>query len=307
MRNRLRTSVVVALVLLGGWVPSMSFAGTRVLNVQGKLTDDQGNPLTGTHTIIFRLYNSTNTSIAACVWGESQNISIQSGLLNAAIGNGATLPTCSGGYTSLDQIPFTTPYYLGIQVDSDNELTPRQLLGASAYALGSSGNFNVQGNLIVQSNLISSGTISAAQGVVGTTAGDDAPPGSVGESIRALTPYGPNMVTLTSNFFSNVASIDLSPGDWDVTGLVMFYATGVTTAAQLMLSTEHFTNTDYVWGDNLIEITPPGTVNGNFQTGVIPSWRVSTSTGKTIWLKALATVNTGSTKAWGRITARRVR
>ena len=116
-----------------------AWAGNKMLNVQGKLTNSSGTALSGTYTVTFRLYVNANDPIAIAVSSETQNVSVSSGSFNATIGSA----------TSLDSIPFNKPYYLGMQVSGDsNELSPRQLLGASAYALGSLGDFNVKGNII---------------------------------------------------------------------------------------------------------------------------------------------------------------
>lgn len=106
-----------------------------MFNVQGKLADGQGNPISGSRVVTFRLYNNAGDPIATRVWEESLGVDFNSGLFNVALGSG----------TSLDAISFDKPYYLGMQVaGDDNEMAPRQLLGASAYALGSLGDFNVK-------------------------------------------------------------------------------------------------------------------------------------------------------------------
>ena len=50
----------------------------------------------------------------------------------------------------------------------------------------------------------------------GVTNGSDAPPGQIGEVISSVVQ--PGAVTLTSTVAANIASISLSPGDWDVHG-----------------------------------------------------------------------------------------
>lgn len=116
------------------------WASSKFINVQGKLTDTSGNPLTGSQTITFRLYTSSSAAVASAIWTESQTITLSTGLFNVALGT----------VTALDPLTFNQLYYLGIQVAGDaNELSPRQQLGASAYAQGSLGNFNVGNNLVI--------------------------------------------------------------------------------------------------------------------------------------------------------------
>lgn len=147
-----------------------SWAGSKLINVMGKLTDATGKPLGGSPVVTFRVYTSASapldqcnnppTSIGKCVWVESQGIVMQEGLFNITLGNVA----------SLDPLPFDKPYYLGMQVAGDNnELQPRQLLGASAYALGSLGDFHVRQNLSVNSNASVNGDVSANGNISATT------------------------------------------------------------------------------------------------------------------------------------------
>src|SRR5690349_13017347 len=130
---------IVLLILISG----QAWAGSKLLNVQGKLTDSAGNALTGTYTVTFRIYAKSGDPIASALWTESQSLATQGGAFNVNLGNGS----------ALDPIPFNKPYYLGMQVAGDpNELTPRQLLGASAYAHGSLGDFSVGQNVSVSSS-----------------------------------------------------------------------------------------------------------------------------------------------------------
>jgi microcystin-dependent protein len=124
--------------------PRSVWANSKFLNVQGALTDSSGNPLTGSKTVTFRLYTSSTAAVASAFWSESLSITLSSGLFNVPLGN----------VTSLDSSAFNQLYYLGIQVAGDaNELSPRQPLGASAYAQGSLGNFNVGNNLLAGSSV----------------------------------------------------------------------------------------------------------------------------------------------------------
>jgi len=52
-----------------------------------------------------------------------------------------------------DNLSFDTQYFVGIAVDSDPTMVDRQILGASAYSLGSLGNFNVKQNMMVGGNM----------------------------------------------------------------------------------------------------------------------------------------------------------
>src|SRR5438874_918630 len=133
----------VLAVLFAQMAIGPAWAGNKLINVQGKITDNAGNPLSGQVTVTFRMYANVSDPVGSALWTESQGLTATNGQFNAALGS----------VTTLDPLPFNVPYYLGMQVAGDNnELAPRQLLGASAYALGSPGDFSVAHNVVVGGN-----------------------------------------------------------------------------------------------------------------------------------------------------------
>ncbi len=73
---------------------------------------------------------------------------------------------------------------------------------------------------------------STTQGIIGTIVGDDALPGSIGEYIFASA----QNVSLNGSTFINVATIALTPGDWDVSAGANFnIASAVATAAAVVI------------------------------------------------------------------------
>lgn len=144
---------IVSLIFMVFSAAEPAWAGSKLLNVQGKLTNSGGTALSGNYTITFRMYNNLTDPIGNAIWSESQSVTVSSGLFNVTIGSA----------TALDPITFNKPYYLGMQVTGDsNELSPRQLLGASAYALGALGNFNVQGNIVSSGSITAVGSVAAS-------------------------------------------------------------------------------------------------------------------------------------------------
>ncbi len=128
------------------------FAGDKLVNIQGKLTNSSYAVLHGTYTLSFRLYTNSTAPVTSAMWTESKSVFVSTGLFQATLGTSS----------SLNAVPFNKPYYLGIQVAGDaNEMAPRQMLGASGYALGSLGNFDVQGNVAA------TGSVSASSMTVG--------------------------------------------------------------------------------------------------------------------------------------------
>ena len=105
--------------------PMRSFPGVPgKLNYQGKLTDNQGDLITGTKDINFALY--TNAVSAFAVWTESHaTITVTNGLFNVMLGETNNLSSAFGTYDSL---------YLEIEVGGET-LSPRQEMASAGYAL----------------------------------------------------------------------------------------------------------------------------------------------------------------------------
>ncbi|MFQ5794658.1 MAG: hypothetical protein ACE5JP_06370, partial [Candidatus Bipolaricaulia bacterium] len=86
----------------------------EMINYQGRLTDSSGIPLSGTFSMIFKLYDVASGGTA--LWTETQDVVVTNGLFNVLLGS----------VNSLSASLFTGATYLGVQVDSDPEMTPRQ-------------------------------------------------------------------------------------------------------------------------------------------------------------------------------------
>jgi len=93
----------------------------HLINYQGKLADSSGTPVTGTKDIIFRIYDAASGGTP--LWEETQSVTADRGLFNVLLGSSTTL-----------NLPFDVPYYLGIQVAGDTEMSPRAKIGAAGYA-----------------------------------------------------------------------------------------------------------------------------------------------------------------------------
>ena len=84
---------------------------------QGTLTDKGGDPVNGTVTMTFRLYASPTGGTA--LWEETQSIEVNNGLFNAFLGS----------LTPISESTWEQPdLYLGVQIGSDNEMAPRELV-----------------------------------------------------------------------------------------------------------------------------------------------------------------------------------
>ena len=132
-------SVLMFLSVL--FTPAM--AGQKTISLQGKLTDPTSNyaPITGVHTLYFRLYAAPTGG--SPLWTEQHLVNLpNNGVFNVVLGSSSTL----------DAIAFNRPYYVGIVVDGTNEMTPRQPLSATPYSFGSISDMNVGKDLYVVGN-----------------------------------------------------------------------------------------------------------------------------------------------------------
>lgn len=104
------------------------------INYQGKLADNNGNPLTGNYPMTFEVYSAA--SGGTFLYGDDRTtnlVPVTNGIFNVLVGTG----TAMGGttYTNIRQAAQSgTSIYLQVRV-SGTALLPRQRLVASPYAL----------------------------------------------------------------------------------------------------------------------------------------------------------------------------
>jgi hypothetical protein len=108
--------VLLALFML---IP-LALAIPEDLNINGRLTDSSGNPLSGTYSMTFKIYSSPTGGTS--LWNVT----------------GQSVTTGSDGVFSTIlknvNLNFSSNYYLGIAVGADAEMTPRINLTSSGYA-----------------------------------------------------------------------------------------------------------------------------------------------------------------------------
>jgi hypothetical protein len=127
------------------------------------------------------------------------------------------------------------------------------------------------------------------QGVVD---GSDAEAGDVGEYLSASGSVG-----MPANAVTTVATLTLTPGDWDVSGGVTF---AITTAA----SSRYGVGIDGVLSTEMVATIPTG--SGTWRLAAAPVRR-NVSVGTAVTLSALAGFSSGSVAASGTLSARRMR
>ncbi len=143
MKNRILMLILITLFI----VPLNAIAATGdvaatdiqsllispMISYQGRLLDSSGNPVDGTLTMTFKLYDaSTGGNL---VWSETKSIVVSKGLFNTNLGSS----------TALNVANFDQALWLEIVAGTET-LTPRQKLLASPYALSLAPGASVKGN-----------------------------------------------------------------------------------------------------------------------------------------------------------------
>jgi hypothetical protein len=108
--------------------PASSSDNTTTINYQGHLTDSAGEPINGTLPMTFKLYRDPSGGTA--VWTEQRSggnaVPVSDGLFSVSLGS----------VTPVDLSLFGEPLWLGISVNGDAEMTPRERLDGGAIAVG---------------------------------------------------------------------------------------------------------------------------------------------------------------------------
>jgi hypothetical protein len=101
----------------------------QLINVQGKLTDAVGDPVAdGPYSVLFSIYDVITGGTA--LWQETRTVTVSDGLFSISLGESTTIPPSLFDNTDL---------WLGIKVETDPEMTPRQRLTTAPYSFRSSG------------------------------------------------------------------------------------------------------------------------------------------------------------------------
>lgn len=128
--------------------------------------------------------------------------------------------------------------------------------------------------------------------------------GKLGEYVSG-TRVGGSAITLTDLTAANVTSISLTAGDWDVAGVVTFLDEAASTTVRgAIIST---TSASFVSdGSESWSGCPTTLATGNHSASVSRK-RIRVTTTTTVYLVALSSFSAGTVKAYGQLTARRVR
>ncbi|OHA58438.1 MAG: hypothetical protein A2571_01510 [Candidatus Vogelbacteria bacterium RIFOXYD1_FULL_44_32] len=133
--GKIRVFGVVVIILANIFTPlTASAAINQQINYQGKLTTTAGAAVTdATRSTVFSLYTASSGGTA--IWTETQSVSTTDGLFSVMLGS----------VTSLATVNFNQTLYLGVNVASDGEMSPRKIIGAVPASFYSSDSDKLDG------------------------------------------------------------------------------------------------------------------------------------------------------------------
>lgn len=120
MRRIFGITIIISLVL----APAISAGVPELMNYQGRLTDNSGNPLDTTVSMVFTIYDDSTGVVA--LWTETHaSVSVSAGIFNVVMGSSNPIPDTT--FDGVDR-------FLGIRVGTDPEIAPRTRIISVAYS-----------------------------------------------------------------------------------------------------------------------------------------------------------------------------
>lgn len=119
-RTLITLQLIVAAMIL---VASNSFAVPNLISYQGFLNDSQGQPVTNTLSMTFKIYDAETGGNE--LWSEAQSVQVSNGEFNVQLGTVQALTST---------VFQTDTLYLGVSVGADPEMVPRQRITSGGYA-----------------------------------------------------------------------------------------------------------------------------------------------------------------------------
>ncbi|MFH2203352.1 MAG: hypothetical protein ABIJ96_09580 [Elusimicrobiota bacterium] len=177
-------SAVISLLLCS----SAAAEPSRLISLQGRLTDAGGTVITLPQPVVFSLY--TSSTGGAAFWNETQNVAPDAaGLYEVYLGSVTAIPS---------SVAFNQDYWLGINVAGDGEMTPRLMFTVSPYAIYASSASYVPDTGISGSTWdgLTGGGITALHSHAGLVNGPHADDHAAG-GLDSLAPLQVDVATLT--------------------------------------------------------------------------------------------------------------
>ena len=226
-----------------GAAPETVEAVSNYIPIQGRLTDSGGHPLNGAYNLTFRLYDTSSGGTALCE--DTRSLTVAEGIFST--------------YMRADSCPIDgRQLFLGVEVGSDGEMTPRQFIDNVPYAWSLRPEAKVESNssssILYLNNLgdgvgLWSASISGAgvHGASGLSAGVEGyslnGPGVYGESLSgiaiaangAITSTAPTYLWISGNGVRPYRQSDSTTIDMNNTGGATIYRGATTGLKNVML------------------------------------------------------------------------
>ncbi|CAB3731305.1 hypothetical protein [Paraburkholderia rhynchosiae] len=218
---------------------------------------------------------SCSTSASALDWTSGTGFTCNTSI------NAATL----GGST------FASPGAIGSGTPGSGSFTTVVSSGAANFNSLTAGATSITGAL----------TVSQTNGIVGTTTNNNANAGAIGEYV----PASATSVAITTAVSTNITSISLTAGDWDVSGVMQVSPAGGTIVGGESVS---ISTTSATLG-GLGSTTFIGATKATGQADIVPTpvVRISIPSTTTVYLVGNVSYTTSTLTVSGLIRARRVR
>jgi len=245
---------------------------------------------------------SDETGTGALVFANSPTLVTPNlGTPSAAVLTNATgLPATSVINTPAGNIAATTVQAALNELDSEKAKVGALASSGITGAAASGANADITSMTAVTSISATGGTA-----VKGTNTNDNAAVGNIGEYISSVVPLA-SAVSITNGVNTNVTSVSLTAGDWDVSGIVSFNfaaTTSITALAGGITTTSATFDLNAAYIHRTAAFVPGGQAIGYG----IPTIRISLAATTTVYLVAVANFTVSTATAYGRIDARRVR
>lgn len=195
----------------------------------------------------------------------------------------------------------------GVAVFGTSPTIGSATLNTPTISGGTITNAPISGSTGSFTTLAASSTITPSQtaGIVGTTTNNNANAGSVGEYVSAQLVVTSG-ITLTNAVPTNILSISLSAGDWEVWGSLGFTATAENSYQGYISTVSATIPASNTWPANgsiiFDSVSRPGGA-----VFAIPSIRLSLASTTTVYLVANIGFSSGTTVGYGLLQARRRR
>ena len=283
-----------------------SSAGTMNIyycNLQntGASTTASTTSATGINIGFTSIFSPLSTSSTGAI--GANNATIQSGTQNTT-----ALTLAGTGSSTFINSYFTTGSASAISIGTGTTLFLANSVvnSSNTNAITGAGTIEYQGISFTNSSSTINTTTQTDSGTLIGSRNTAPSAGFLGEQIRSYVSSPVSLVTATAK---TVASIVLTAGVWDISGLLSFTlgATTIPTLFQLSLSpTNNTSQNNFGDSDSSLNFQTGASLGTGYQpTLTVPSYRVVT-TGETFYLVATCTFSVSTATAVGRISATRV-